>query len=93
MSEIDPQQVVGDEANDPPKSAKQLEKEAKKAAKLQKLQEKIDKKSTAVPSTKDKAEVSFQLDFHRKFKHLTSDNNSHTEKATERVKGDGNLHS
>ncbi|KAG4070243.1 hypothetical protein HA402_003933 [Bradysia odoriphaga] len=50
MSEIDPQPVAGDEANAPPKSAKQLEKEAKK------LQQKIEKKSTVVPSAKDKAE-------------------------------------
>lgn len=57
MSEIDPQSVTGEEGDGAPKSAKQLEKEAKKAAKLQKLQQKIDKKSTAVPSTKDKAEV------------------------------------
>lgn len=61
MSEVDPQPVVGDETDAPPKSAKQLEKEAKKAAKLQKLQEKIEKKSTVVPSGKDKSEVSFTL--------------------------------
>lgn len=60
MSEIDPQSITGDEADAPPKSAKQLEKEAKKAAKLQKLQQKIEKKSTAVPSGKDKSEVSFK---------------------------------
>lgn len=58
MSEIESQPVTGDDANAPPKSAKQLEKEAKKAAKLQKLQQKIDKKATAVPSGKDKSEVS-----------------------------------
>lgn len=57
MSEIDPQSVTSEDADAAPKSAKQLEKEAKKAAKLQKLQQKIEKKSTAVPSAKDKAEV------------------------------------
>ncbi len=57
MSEIDPQIVAGDDADAPPKSAKQLEKEAKKAAKLQKLQQKIEKKTTVVPSGKDKSEV------------------------------------
>lgn len=61
MSEIDPQPVTGDGADGQPKSAKQLEKEAKKAAKLQKLQQKIEKKSTAVPSGKDKAEVRFEF--------------------------------
>lgn len=40
-----------------PKSAKQLEKEAKKAAKLQKLAQKIEKKSTAPAPIKDKADV------------------------------------
>lgn len=44
---------------EPPKTAKQLEKEAKKAAKLAKLQEKLDKKATAPVSTKEKPEVSF----------------------------------
>lgn len=57
MSEVD-QPVTGVDSNDPPKTAKQLEKEAKKAAKLQKLQEKLDKKATVVPSGKDKPEVS-----------------------------------
>lgn len=42
----------------PVKSEKQLEKEAKKAAKLQKLQQKIDKKTAAPPSSaKEKVEV------------------------------------
>ena len=40
-----------------PKTAKQLEKEAKKAAKLQKLQQKIEKKSTAPAPNKEKVEV------------------------------------
>lgn len=40
-----------------PKTAKQLEKEAKKAAKLQKLQEKLDKKATVTATTKEKVEV------------------------------------
>lgn len=43
----------------PVKSAKQLKKEAEKAAKLQKLQGKLDKKAAtaAVSSTKEKPEV------------------------------------
>lgn len=45
--------VNGDE---PPKTAKQLEKEAKKAAKLAKLQEKLDKKASAPVATKEKPE-------------------------------------
>lgn len=43
--------------NGQPKTAKQLEKEAKKAAKLQKLQEKLDKKAVVASTTKDKVEV------------------------------------
>lgn len=43
---------------EPPKSAKQLEKEAKKAAKLAKLQEKLDKKASTPLTTKEKPEVS-----------------------------------
>lgn len=44
----------------PPKSAKQLEKEAKKLAKLEKFKQKQDKKETnvgAVSKSKDKPEV------------------------------------
>lgn len=37
----------------PVKTAKQLEKEAKKAAKLAKLQEKLDKKSAVAETTKE----------------------------------------
>lgn len=40
-----------------PKSAKQLEKEAKKAAKLAKFNEKKDKKVTQPPPAKEKPEV------------------------------------
>lgn len=40
-----------------PKSAKQIDKEAKKVAKLQKLAQKIEKKSTAPAPNKDKADV------------------------------------
>lgn len=61
MSEVDPQPVAGDEADAPPKTAKQLEKDAKKAAKLQKLQQKNEKKATAVPSGKEKSEVCLEL--------------------------------
>lgn len=49
--------ATGGEA--PPKSAKQLEKEAKKAAKLAKFNEKKDKKVTQpAAAPKDKPEVS-----------------------------------
>lgn len=41
-----------------PKTAKQLEKEAKKAAKLAKLQEKLDKKAATPVAPKEKVEVS-----------------------------------
>lgn len=41
-----------------PKTAKQLEKEAIKAAKLLKLKEKLDKKATVTASTKEKVDVS-----------------------------------
>lgn len=43
--------------NGQPKSAKQLKKEAEKAAKLLKLQQKLEKKTTAAPSNKEKVEV------------------------------------
>lgn len=46
-----------------PKTAKQLEKEAKKAAKLQKLQEKLDKKATVTASSKVKVDVSKIIQF------------------------------
>lgn len=41
----------------PPKTEKQLKKEAEKAAKILKLQEKLQKKATAPVSTKEKVEV------------------------------------
>lgn len=41
-----------------PKSAKQLAKEALKAAKLEKLKAKLDKKVAAPVSTKEKSDVS-----------------------------------
>lgn len=43
--------------NGEPKSAKQLDKDAKKAAKLQKLAQKIEKQSTAAPVTKTEVGV------------------------------------
>lgn len=43
-------------AEEPPKTAKQLEKEAKKAEKLAKLQAKLDKKATAAPAAAEKKE-------------------------------------
>lgn len=43
--------------NGEPKSAKQLDKDAKKAAKLQKLAQKIEKQTAAAPANKEKAEV------------------------------------
>lgn len=46
-------------AGEPPKTAKQLEKEAKKAAKLAKLQEKLDKKAATPVTTKEKPDVSY----------------------------------
>lgn len=49
------------EDGEPPKTAKQLEKEAKKAAKLAKLQEKLDKKASIPASTKEKPEVSGKI--------------------------------
>lgn len=52
----------GDAASEngaPPKSAKQLEKEAKKAAKLAKFNEKKDKKVTQPAPVKEKVEVSW----------------------------------
>lgn len=45
------------DGDEKPKTAKQLEKEAKKAAKLQKLQEKLDKQATAAQNVKEKVEV------------------------------------
>lgn len=42
----------------PPKTAKQLEKEAKKQAKLDKLKQKLEKQISAAPAKKDPAEVS-----------------------------------
>lgn len=52
--------VAGDETGAPPqKSAKQLEREAKKAAKIAKLNEKKEKKAAAPAPTKEKTEVSF----------------------------------
>lgn len=45
--------------DDKPKTAKQLEKDAKKAAKLAKLQEKLDKQAAVAPATKEKVDVSF----------------------------------
>lgn len=50
-------EVAGD-GDAPPKSAKQLEKEAKKAAKLAKFNEKMDKKTVQPAPVKDKGEVS-----------------------------------
>ena len=47
--------TAGDAAA-PPKTAKQLEKEAKKAEKLAKLQAKLDKKAAAPPATAEKKE-------------------------------------
>lgn len=47
----------------PPKTEKQLKKEAEKAAKILKLQEKLQKKATAPVSTKEKVEVSFKIIF------------------------------
>ena len=47
--------TAGDAAA-PPKTAKQLEKEAKKAEKLAKLQAKLDKKAAAPPATTEKKE-------------------------------------
>lgn len=45
-------------ATEPPKTAKQLEKEAKKQAKLDKLKQKLEKQSTkAPPLKKDSVEV------------------------------------
>jgi len=41
---------------DPPKTAKQLEKERLKAEKLAKLQAKLDKKAAAAPAAGDKKE-------------------------------------
>lgn len=41
---------------EPPKTAKQLEKEAKKAEKLAKLQAKLDKKAAAAPAAGEKKE-------------------------------------
>lgn len=41
---------------EPPKTAKQLEKEAKKAEKLAKLQAKLDKKAAAAPAAAEKKE-------------------------------------
>lgn len=43
----------------PVKTAKQLEKEAKKLAKLQKFNQKLDKKKETQTSTKEKPEVFF----------------------------------
>lgn len=43
--------------NGEPKSAKQLDKDSKKAAKLQKLAQKIEKQSSVAPVNKEKAEV------------------------------------
>lgn len=51
-----PVELNGEEA--PPKTEKQLKKEAEKAAKILKLQEKLQKKATAPVSTKEKVEVS-----------------------------------
>lgn len=53
-----PVELNGDAAA-PPKTEKQLKKEAEKAAKILKLQEKLQKKATAPVSTKEKVEVSF----------------------------------
>lgn len=52
----------GDEGA-PQKSAKQLEREAKKAAKIAKLNEKKEKKAAAPPPAKEKAEVRFRRTF------------------------------
>lgn len=53
--------ALADEQGDKPKTAKQLKKEAEKAAKLQKLQEKLDKKATVPVSSKEKVDVSDTL--------------------------------
>lgn len=49
MSEVGTADAVTGNAEEPVKTAKQLEKEAKKAAKLAKLQEKLDKKAAETP--------------------------------------------
>lgn len=49
--------VIGTaEAGEPPKTAKQLEKERLKAEKLAKLQAKLDKKAAAAPAAGEKKE-------------------------------------
>lgn len=53
MSDTTPATDVQNGEAAPPKTAKQLEKEAKKAAKLAKLQEKLDKKSTVAEQPKE----------------------------------------
>lgn len=56
-------EVQNDPTGDQPqeKTAKQLKKEAEKAAKLEKLKAKLEKKSAAPAVQKDKTEVSFCL--------------------------------
>lgn len=61
MPEEQQQPAVNGEGGEPPKTAKQLEKEAKKAEKLAKLQAKLDKKAATAPAAgekKEKPEVS-----------------------------------
>lgn len=50
---------TGDGTEAPQKSAKQLEREAKKAAKIAKLNEKKEKKAAAPAPAKEKTEVRF----------------------------------
>lgn len=45
----------------PPKTAKQLEKEAKKQAKLDKLKQKLEKKATQAPAEGKKEEVRIRM--------------------------------
>ena len=60
MSEKTSSVDVKEGDNQPPKTAKQLEKEAIKKAKLEKLQQKLEKKaSTAAVPAKEKQEVIF----------------------------------
>ena len=50
-----------EESSGPVKSEKQLKKEAEKAAKLKKLQEKLDKKNTQQATVKPKVEVRLRI--------------------------------
>lgn len=66
MSEAESANTIGD-AEAPVKTAKQLEKESKKAAKLAKLQEKLDKKAAEQPKEVSPKLIEFQWKSQRGF--------------------------